>query len=135
VRDVVLAVLAEDRAVGIHHDGGVVVHAGHVLLVDGQHHHEVQLLGELGEALHDRAVGRLRVGVVLLVFGDAEVGTVEELLEADDLRALSRRVARELLVFGEHGLLVARPRRLGECCANHGHLCALLAGTFCYSGA
>ena len=58
--------------------------------VTGDHHH-LEFFGELGEPLHDGAVAGLGVGVVLLVFGDAEVGTVEELLEADDLRALSRR--------------------------------------------
>ena len=65
-----------------------------------------------GESLHDRAVGGLRIAVVLLVLGDAEVGAVEQLLEADDLRALGGGIPRELLVLVEHRLLVARPRGL-----------------------
>ena len=76
--------------------------------------HHAELLGERGEALHDRAVGRLGVAVVLLVLGDAEVGPVEQLLEADDLRALGGGVARELLVLVEHRLLVAGPGRLAD---------------------
>ena len=121
VRDVVLAVLPEDRAVVVDHDRGVVVHAGHVLLVDREDHHHLQLLRELREALHDRAVGGLGVGVVLLVLGDAEVRAVEQLLEADDLRAVLGRIPRELLVLVEHRLLVTRPGGLGDGCADDGH--------------
>ena len=114
VRQVVLAVLAEDRAVGIDDDGGVVVHAGDVLLVDREDHDQVQLLRQRREALHDRPVGRLGVAVVLLVLRDAEVRTVEQLLEADHLRALGRGIPRELLVLVEHRLLVARPGGLRD---------------------
>ena len=74
----------------------------------------LELLGERGEALHDRAVGRLGVAVVLLVLGDAEVRAVEQLLEADDLRAVGGGVAGELLVLVEHRLLVAGPGGLGD---------------------
>ena len=74
----------------------------------------LELLGQRREALHDRPVGRLGVAVVLLVLGDAEVGPVEELLEADHLRALGRGVPRELLVLVEHRLLVAGPGGLGD---------------------
>src|SRR4051794_31119075 len=121
VRDVVLAVLAEDGAVGIHHDGGVVVDPRLVLLVDREDHHHLQLLRELREALHRGAVGRLGVVVVLGVLGDAEVGAVEELLEADDLRTLLRCLPREALVLRDHRLLVAGPSGLGDRGSDDGH--------------
>ena len=117
----VLAVLAEDRAVGVDDDRGVVVHARLVLLVDRQHHHDAELLRERGEALHDRPVGGLGVVVVLHVLGDAEVRTVEQLLEADHLRALLLGLSGELLVLVEHRLLVARPGRLGDGRSNDRH--------------
>ena len=121
VRQVVLAVLAEDRAVGIDDDGRVVVHAGDVLLVDREDHDHVQLGGQLREALHDGSVGGLGVAVVLLVLGDAEVRPVEELLEADHLRALGGGIPRELLVLVEHRVLVACPGGLGDCRAYRRH--------------
>jgi hypothetical protein len=111
---VVLAVRAEDRAVGVDDDRGVVVDAGLLLLVDRQHHDHAELLRERREALHDGPVGRLGVVVVLHVLGDAEVGPVEELLEADHLGSLLLRLTGELLVLVEHGLLVARPGRLRD---------------------
>ena len=114
VRDVHLAVLAEDAAVGVHHHRGVVVDAGLLLLVDREDVHHAELLRERGEALHDRPVGRLGVAVVLLVLGDAEVGAVEELLVAHHLGALGGCVTRELLVPVEHRLLVAGPGGLAD---------------------
>ena len=121
VRQVVLAVLAEDRAVGLDDDGRVVVHAGDVLLVDREDHDHVELGGQGGESLHDRPVGRLCVAVVLLVFGDAEIRSVEQLLEADHLCALRRGIPRELLVLVEHRGFVARPCGLGDCRAYRRH--------------
>src|SRR5690606_15705636 len=77
---------------------------------------------QLRKALHDRPVGRFRVRVILLVFGDAEVRPIEELLEADDLRAVSGGVPGELLMLVEHGLFVAGPSGLSDCRANNiGH--------------
>ena len=116
-----LRYLPEDGAVGVDDDRGVVVDAGLLLLVDREDHHHAELLGEGREALHDRAVGGLGVAVVLLVLGDAEVGAVEQLLEADDLGALRLGVAGELLVLVEHRLLVAGPRGLGDRCLHGGH--------------
>jgi hypothetical protein len=115
---VVLAVLAEDRAVGIHHHRGVVVDTGHVFFVDRQDHHDAELFRESREALHDGTVGGFGVAVVLLVFGDAEVRAVEQLLEADDLRPLLRRLTREAFVLVEHRLLVAGPGGLRNGCAH-----------------
>ena len=91
VRDVVLAVLAEQRAVGVDDRGGVVVLALVLDLVDRQHDDQAQFLGQRLEPLGRRAGDRLDVGVVLLVLDGAEVRAVEQLLEADDLRALRPR--------------------------------------------
>src|SRR5919112_623063 len=122
VRDVVLAVLAEDAAVRVHHHGGVVVDAGLLLLIDRQHHDHAELTRQRGEALHDGPVGRLGVVVVLDVLGDAEVGPVEELLEADDLSALRLGVPGEALVQVQHRGLVTRPGRLGDSCSDRAHV-------------
>ena len=92
LRDVVLAVLAQVGAVGVDHGGGVVVDAGLLDLVHGQHHHHAQLLGQGLEALRGGTVrDGLGVVVVLGLLHLAEVGPVEQLLEADDLRSLGRR--------------------------------------------
>ena len=80
-----------------------------------------ELGGQRGESLHDRSVGRLGVVVVLGVLGDAEVGPVEQLLEADHLGALRRRVAGELLVLVQHRGLVAGPGGLGDGGTNDSH--------------
>src|SRR5918994_1948118 len=121
VGQVVLAVLAEDGAVGVHHHRGVVVDAGDVLLVDRQDHDHRQLGGQRREPLHDRPVCRLRQVVVLGVLGDAEVRPVEQLLEADDLGALSLGVPGELLVLVQHRGDVAGPGGLGDGCSDDGH--------------
>ncbi len=90
LRDVCLAVLAEVRAVGVDHHGGVVVDALHRLFVDRQDEHDAELLRELRHHRDGRTgLGVLRraepLGVALV---GAEVGTVEDLLQAHDLRAL-----------------------------------------------
>src|SRR5688572_7668841 len=117
LRDVLLAVLAEVRAVGVDHGGGVVVQAVLHDLVHRQQHHHPQFLGDGLEPLRGRAVGDLLgVGVVLGLLDLAEARPVEELLEADHLRSLGARLAGRLLVFVDHRLLVAGPVGLQECC-------------------
>jgi hypothetical protein len=74
----------------------------------------VQFFGELLETLGGGAGHLLGIGVVGRVLDDAEVRTVEQLLEADDVRALSGGVTGELLVLGDHGFLVAGPAGLRE---------------------
>ena len=51
VRDVHLAVGAASRAVGVEHDGGVVVDAGRAPLEDRADDHDLELAGQLGERL------------------------------------------------------------------------------------
>jgi hypothetical protein len=96
VGDVVLAVLAEVLAGVVDHRGGVVVDAGHVELVDRDD--------------HDHAVDAWRCSCMSLIVGPsgigsavsyqrvvllgAEVGAVEDLLQAAHLGALAPRPDR-----------------------------------------
>ena len=116
LRDVVLAVLAEVGAVGVDHGGGVVVEAGLLDLEDRDDDHHAGLAGELLHPRDGRPVGHgLGPAVVLGLLDLAEVGGVEDLLEADDLGALAGRLAGVLLMLGDHRLGVAGPGRLDEC--------------------
>src|SRR3954470_10689007 len=118
--DVVLAVLAEVRAVRVEHGGGVVEDAGLLLLVHRQDEDDALFLGQRLESLDDGAVRNL-LGVLVerLVLDLAEVRPVEQLLEAQDLSTLRGRVPGRLLVYLDHRLLVARPRGLEEGGTNH----------------
>jgi hypothetical protein len=96
LRDVVLPVLAEVAAVGVDDGGGVVVDAVHLALVDGQHDRHAVLLGEVLELLVVGPSGtRLGEVVPLGRLLGAEVGAVEQLLEAEDLHALLRGLLGE----------------------------------------
>ncbi len=115
-----LAVLAEVGAVGVDHGGRVVEDAGLLLLVHRQHEDDVQFPGERLEALDDRTVGDpLGVLVERRVLDLAEVRSVEQLLEAQDLSALGGRVADRLLVDLDHRFLVAGPGRLEDGGTDH----------------
>src|ERR1051325_3762270 len=86
VRDVILAIFAEVRAVGVDHGGGVVVDAGRLLLIDRHHDDHVEAARVLLHQLRRRPVGDLldRVVPARVLLG-AEVRPGEDLLEADDL--------------------------------------------------
>src|SRR3954468_11441789 len=110
LRNVLLAELAEVLPVGVDHGRGVVVHPGLLVLVHRQHHHHAELLGDARELLGGRPVGdQLGVAVVLGVLHLAEVGAVEQLLEADDLGAFSLGIVRGLFVLFDHRLLRSCP--------------------------
>ena len=109
VRDVLLAVLTEVGAVGVEHRCGVVEEAGSGVFVDRQHHDHVQFLGQGLEALDDGTGDCFGVLVELRVLHLAEVGAVEQLLEADDLCALLGCFAGVLLMLDDHRLFVAGP--------------------------
>ncbi len=115
LRDVVLAVGAEDGAVGVDHGRGVVVEAGLLDLEDGDDDHHAGLAGQGLHAADGGPVGhRFGPAVVLRVLDLAEVGGVEDLLEPDDLRAPPGGLAGVLLVLRHHGLGVAGPGGLDE---------------------
>ena len=110
LRDVLLAVLAEVRAVGVDDRSGVVVHARLLDLVHRQDQHHVQFRRQLHEPLRGGTIGDvLGVLVVLGILHLAEVRAVEQLLEAHDLRTLGGCFTRRLLVLDDHRLLVAGP--------------------------
>lgn len=116
LREVVFAVLAEVRAVGVDHRRGVVVEAGLLDLEDGDDDHHPGLPGEVPHPADGRPVrDGLGPAVVLRLLHLAEVGRVEHFLETDDLRALPGRLAGVLLMLGDHGFGVAGPGRLDEC--------------------
>ena len=120
LRDVVLAILAEVAAVGIDDEGGVVKHAGLLLLVDGDDEHQVQLAREPAHQLGRRSPRHcLGVGKVRRVLHLAEIRAVEELLEAEDLRSLGGCLARPFDAGVDHRLLLARPLALDERHTHH----------------
>ena len=105
VRDVVLAVLAEVRAVGVEDGRGVVVDAGRFFLVDGHHHGHLVLPGQVLHQPDGGTVGYLLGEVVpARVLLRGEVRTVEQLLEAQHLHAAPARLVDHAHVLGDHGL-------------------------------
>jgi hypothetical protein len=96
VRDVHLVVHAEDGAVGVDDHRGVHVEPGGAAHEDGHHDHHRELPGERLEAVGDGPRHRLRQVEVLDARRLGEVRRVEQLLEADDLRAAARGLADEL---------------------------------------
>src|SRR5215813_4007850 len=108
LRDVVLAVLAEEGAVGVDDRGGVVEDAFLLLLVDRHDQHHLVLTRDVTHQPDGRPVGhRLGPGVPLGLLHLAEVRSVEELLQAGDARALGGGVPdRRHRVF-HHRVLVA----------------------------
>src|SRR5687767_12528152 len=103
VGDVVLAVLPEAAPVGVEHGGGVVVDAGHVLLVDRQHQHDGVLPGQVRELPTRRPARHLLHELIPgFVLTGAEVGAVEQLLEADDLGALRGGLGQVTGVLVDH---------------------------------
>ena len=84
----VLAVLAEVAAVGVDDRGGIVIDAGHLAFVDRHDHHHLVLLGELLHQLDRGPRDRLGDVAPLRVLAGAEVGAVEDFLQAEELDAL-----------------------------------------------
>src|SRR5258706_11160151 len=93
VRDVHLAVRAEESAVGVDHGSGVAIDTGGLALEDWYDNYHLELARQLLHALHCRTIDRLGQIEALVLLGFAEVRRVEQLLEADDLRALLGRFA------------------------------------------
>ena len=93
VRDVHLAIGAEHAAVGVDHGGRVAIEPRRFALVEGHHDDDVELLGERLKRVNGRAVGWLGDVEPLGFHALAEVRRVEELLQADDLRAPRGRLA------------------------------------------
>ena len=113
----VLSVLAEVGAVGVEHGRGVVIDARHVALVDRDDHRHVEFLGVLGHQLGGRAGAGFGRVVPLRILARAEVGTVEDLLQSEDLAAALSRFLDQGEVFLEASCLdfFDVPRRVERC--------------------
>src|SRR5215469_2691360 len=115
LRNVVLAVLAEEGAVGVDDRGGVVQDAFLFLLIDGHDQDHVVLAGHVAHEPHGRAVrDRLGPGVPLGLLYLAEVGAVEEFLQAGDLCALRSGFPHRRHGVLHHRILVAGPLLLDQ---------------------
>ena len=112
----VLAVLPEIGAVVVVDGGGVVVDARLLALVDRHHDRHAVLLRALGHQVGGRPRHRLGDVVPVRVLRRAEVGTVEDLLEAEDLHALLAGFVdeRQVDVDGRLPDLVDGRRGIGE---------------------
>ena len=116
VRDVVLAVLAQIRAVRIVDRRRVVVHAGLLALVHRHDHRHLVLLRELRHQLRRRPGHRFGDVVPVRVLRRTEVRAVEDLLEAEDLDAAAAGFLDERHVRVNRGLsnLLDRRGRIGD---------------------
>ena len=84
-----LAVLAEIAAVGVDNRGGVVIHTGHLFLVNGHDDdHLVLLRIFLHEAGRMTLGNALRSGIPLPVLARAEIGLCKHFLKTQDLNTL-----------------------------------------------
>lgn len=105
VGDVVFTVEAEQLTVRVNHRGGVVVHACHSELVNGDDDHHAVLFRDLLHALHGRAGDRLGEVVPARVVLGAEIGAIEKFLITEYLDTVPGCFLGERDVLLEHGLL------------------------------
>ena len=116
-----LAILAEIRAISIDNCSGVIQDAGLLLLVHRQHHDQIQLLGQLLKPLGSRSRDALGVLIELRVLDLAKIRAVKKLLEADHLRPLLGGLAGVVLMGRGHGFLIAGPIGLDKGGSHDGH--------------
>ncbi len=107
--NVMLAILAQVRAVGVDDDGRVIEDALLFHFVDRHHEDHVRLAREILHQLRGRPGNRFGVGEVLGVLHLAEVRSVEEFLEAEHLGASIGGLTGQGDVGRDHRLFVARP--------------------------
>jgi hypothetical protein len=101
--NVVLAVFSQIGPVGVEHGGGVVIHSSHCTLVDRHHDHHLVLSRILLQSLDGWSGARLRGIVPALVLRRAEIGSVEDLLQAEDLDAVLASLLDQRHVCLERG--------------------------------
>ena len=115
VGDVHLAIHAHQRAVGVDHRGGVVVHAGGALLEQRRDDHGLVFLRELARTRRSTGPGmRLGEREEAMVFDLAEVLRSKQLLRAEDLGALLQRLLGEGELVGEVPFRILAARHLRE---------------------
>src|SRR5262249_6317147 len=93
VRNVHLAIFAEEAAVGVKNGDTVVVHAGGATFKEGNDERDLAFLGHLREFLGRRTGNRFREIEEIRVFRAAKVFTVKKFVQADDLSAACRGFA------------------------------------------
>ena len=105
VGKVILAILAQIRPVGVKNGGGVVEQTGNILLEHWHHYDHPVLPRQFLHQPHRCAVGdllrQLTPTVVLFCW---EIGTGEQLLQAQDFHSLASGFLYEGDVLVEHGL-------------------------------
>ena len=89
VRDVHLAVEAEQRPVGVDDRGRIVIQTRSALLEQRRDNHHAQFLRERAQSIGGRPGNGFRQIEQPRVFLAAEILRAEQFLQADDLRALS----------------------------------------------
>ena len=106
-----LAVGAQHAAVGVDHDRTVVVHTADRAFVERDHQRDPELAGQVLHHPRGRSVGNVLGGLIpLRILLGAEVGTVEQLLETDNLRPALRGLADHADVLGDGDALVLGDR-------------------------
>ena len=88
IRDMHLAIEAEEGAVGIDDGGGIVINTRRALFEEGGNDDDAILFGEFLESFGGRAGDGFGEFEIFVVLGLAEVLGAEEFLGADDLSAL-----------------------------------------------
>jgi hypothetical protein len=116
VRNVVLAILAEIRAIVVVDGGGVVVHAGLFTLVHRDDHRHPVFLRVLRHPFGRRPRHRLSDVVPMRVLGGTEIRAIEHFLQPEDLHAALPRFVDERNVRVDRRVanLVDRRRRIGD---------------------
>jgi hypothetical protein len=138
VRDVVLAVLAQIASVCIDDCGSIEIHSRHLLFVNRDYDCHLMFGGDLLHQLGSRSVWNSFCELVPAdVLLGAEIGAVEQLLQAKDFHFFLCRLLDKLKMLVDHGFLDLWQRavaaqhvtRLDEATAhNAGHECTSARG-------
>jgi hypothetical protein len=91
-----LAIDVDESPVGVDHRGAVVVDARRPLLEERDDDGDAPRLRDLRHGGRGGSRDRLREAEPVVVLLEAEVARVEQLLEADEPRALRRRLAQQV---------------------------------------
>ena len=95
VRDVHLAILAEQFSIGIEDDGCIVINTGAAFLEKRCDNHDAELACELTESSCRSSGNFLGQRKICVIFGLTKILRPEKFRQANDLRALFRCVANE----------------------------------------
>jgi hypothetical protein len=105
VGNVVLSVLAEVFTISVNDGGSVIENTSHVLFVDGSDDNHLVFLGIFRQKVGGGAGDGFSRGIPGLVLAGAEVRSVEDLLEAENLDSLLAGFVDQRKMLLEHGVL------------------------------